>query len=432
MSKTLPKEPMDGASLSPKLKPKAGVEMTLPIGKLTATEAGAKVARHYKHAAAKSGTYSPQVVDMIYHMSRHGRIDGSDLAQFVCAKLEGERKYTQPTPPPTLDQLVFVSANLTRLVIDPYREKCNAKVTLGPDRPRPLALDWPLVFSGVDFGQLPPAISQAIAQTAGAKKLAYSSCPDCAQKDSPHRDRQIACVDITEEVGDLAGVGAVELSAPTATQLQSNRVAAVLKTVRKQTDNQIPVGITVPAHNAAAVVDKTCELEPDFYFADAQWINDARPASAFPELLNGPRINVLADIVERLRHHRREELIQIIYHGGIRDGADAGKVICLGASAAALGLSAVLGMGVRITSVDDEVKLIEQLSKLLDITDAVDHLGKYAASVNSEVTVMARACGKSSVRNMEPEDLRAISVAMSQATGVVMAGKEYNFRQSEG
>ena len=42
--------------------------------------------------------------------------------------------------------------------------------------------------------------------------------------------------------------------------------------------------------------------------------------------------------------------------------------------------------------------------------------------------MLARACGKSSVTNMEPEDLRALTVAVSAATGIPVAGKDYNFR----
>ena len=134
MAKTRDKAVFDGATLSPKLKPKAGVQLGLPIGKIVQRTDAKAVARHYKHAAGKSDTYCPPVVDMIYHMARSGRFADDEVCQFVAAKLDAERTMPASRPPPTFDQLVFLSANLTRLVIDPYREKCNSRVQVGSRR----------------------------------------------------------------------------------------------------------------------------------------------------------------------------------------------------------------------------------------------------------------------------------------------------------
>ncbi|GIS91543.1 MAG: hypothetical protein CM1200mP20_15840 [Pseudomonadota bacterium] len=47
---------------------------------------------------------------------------------------------------PSLDDLVFLPANLSRLVIDPYREACRIDVALGDTR----ALDLPFLVTGFD------------------------------------------------------------------------------------------------------------------------------------------------------------------------------------------------------------------------------------------------------------------------------------------
>jgi hypothetical protein len=39
-----------------------------------------------------------------------------------------------------------------------------------------------------------------------------------------------------------------------------------------------------------------------------------------------------------------------------------------------------------------------------------------------EITMLAKSCGKSSVHNLETEDLRALSFEASAFTGVKMAG----------
>jgi hypothetical protein len=44
-----------------------------------------------------------------------------------------------------------------------------------------------------------------------------------------------------------------------------------------------------------------------------------------------------------------------------------------------------------------------------------------------EATLLAKACGKSSVHNLEPEDLRALTLEASAFTGVSLAGIDRPF-----
>ena len=167
-------------------------------------------------------------------------------------------------------------------------------------------------------------------------------------------DVRILHVNAAKPVPPIHGVAAVELDLPMASEMDRHHLAPAVDAVREATDGQVPVGIVAPAFNARSVVDQTIELGVDFFVADAQWTQDTKPANSFPELLASPAIHVLADTVDRLRHHRCEETVQVIYRGGIRGGADAGKAICLGATAVSLGLSAVIGMGFKLSEIRDE------------------------------------------------------------------------------
>ena len=409
------------------MAPKVGVELGLPTGKAD----GATVARHYKHAAGKSSTYAPEVVDMIYHMARAGHMPDDDVCAFVGAKLGAEREVPAKQPAPTFDQLVFLSANLTRLVIDPYREKCNSKVVIGPTRERPLRLDWPIVFGGVDLARLPERLRDWTRRGAAEANLAAVVSPDDAGADGETAP-MIVRSELDDEPGDAASAAARLITAATASRMQGDAIVARVDALRARAGGPIPIGVEAPAHDAARIVDETIDCDLDFYVADAQWTSDARPTSVFPELERGPQIEVLADVVERVRAHRSEHRVQVIYSGGVRGGADAGKAMCLGATAVSLGLSAVIGMGFRITGLKDEATLLEAIEEPLDDAGAVRHLVNFAKSVNIEITMLARACGKSSVTNMEPEDLRALTVAVSAATGIPVAGKDYRFRSEGG
>jgi methylamine---glutamate N-methyltransferase subunit C len=49
----------------------------------------------------------------------------------------------------------------------------------------------------------------------------------------------------------------------------------------------------------------------------------------------------------------------------------------------------------------------------------------YLRSVTMELTALARACGKSDVHNLEPEDLVALTVEAAAMAGVPLAGTDW-------
>jgi isopentenyl diphosphate isomerase/L-lactate dehydrogenase-like FMN-dependent dehydrogenase len=115
---------------------------------------------------------------------------------------------------------------------------------------------------------------------------------------------------------------------------------------------------------------------------------------------------------------KKEGHIDLIYFGGARSGTDAAKLIALGAAAVVYGVPVGLAMGGRITDG-------QGLSFGADFSDedrrhAVVNILK--ASVG-EASMMARCTGKTNLHNLEPEDMRAITLASAEATGIPLVGK---------
>ena len=141
--------------------------------------------------------------------------------------------------------------------------------------------------------------------------------------------------------------------------------------------------------------------------------------------------------------------ITLIYAGGIRNGGDLAKAIALGADAVAIGTTAMMAlncnkdipeadymgtMGVHagncyhchtgrcpvgVATQDPELR------KRLNPDDAAERVYNILHTLTIECQMMARACGKTNVHSLEPEDLAALTMEASAMAGVPLAGTNH-------
>ena len=67
----------------------------------------------------------------------------------------------------------------------------------------------------------------------------------------------------------------------------------------------------------------------------------------------------------------------------------------------------------------------EALSSRLDPVLGGRRLANYLRTITMEAQIIARACGKSHVLNLEPEDLCALSIEAAAMAGVPLAGTSW-------
>ena len=123
--------------------------------------------------------------------------------------------------------------------------------------------------------------------------------------------------------------------------------------------------------------------------------------------------------------------VQLVIAGGLRHGSDCAKALALGADACYLGTALLIALNcnkpiyvedyhkigaapyschhchtgrcpVGITTQDPE------LAARLDIAEGAERVANFFHALTSEIQILARACGKSDVHHLEPEDLRAL------------------------
>ena len=142
--------------------------------------------------------------------------------------------------------------------------------------------------------------------------------------------------------------------------------------------------------------------------------------------------------------------IDLVVAGGIRNGGDIAKCIALGAKAVAIGHSALMALNcnkeipgvtdymgsmgvpagecyhchtgrcpVGITTQDPELR------KRLVVDEAAERVYNFLHTLTLEVQLIARACGKTNIHSLEPEDLAALTVEAAAMAKVPLTGTDY-------
>jgi glutamate synthase domain-containing protein 2 len=66
-----------------------------------------------------------------------------------------------------------------------------------------------------------------------------------------------------------------------------------------------------------------------------------------------------------------------------------------------------------------------ELEARLDPELGAERVHNFLTSMYYEMTILAKSCGKGNIHNLEPEDLRALSLEASAFTGVPLAGVDW-------
>ena len=356
----------------------------------TAEEAKFEAARCFRcDAETGSADYTVTSRESIFAMSRITPQDVELEASILQGRLENRDNPFGEAHEATLDDLVFLPANLSRLVIDPYREDCKTATDLGAINS--LRLEIPFAVTGLD--QAPAEIRAAYAGAIAQHGAAYLGRLPLGEGAS--------WIQLVEDAAD-----------PAADAVLFRASAAMLAGGVARARAEQPVGLLVDHRNLSQAIPFALERELDFLLLDA---GDGLPGIA-AELGGAPDISILNQAVSQLRALNREEDIDLVYFGGLRTGTDSAKMIALGASAVVIGAAAAIALGADVSGgqpvFDADLSQTERDERCFNLLQAF----------NAESAMMARCTGKTNVHNLEPEDLRAITLKVSQAAGVPMAG----------
>ncbi len=351
---------------------------------------------------------------------------------------------------------------------------------------RPLELDIPVTIAGMSFGALSAPAKEALGRGATAmgtstttgdggmteeerghsKTLVYQLLPSRYGM-NPDDLRRADAIEVVVGQGAKPGGGGMLLG-----QKISARVAAMrdlptgidqrsacrhpdwtgpddleikIEELREITDWEKPIFVKVGASRPYYDVALAVKAGADVVVLDGMQGGTAASQEVFIEHVGIPTLAAIPPAVQALVELGMHRKVQLIVSGGIRSGADVAKALALGADAVSIGIAALVAIGDNAPELDAEYAKIgsaagyyddwhegrdpagiftqdEALASRLDPELGGRRLANYLRTVVQETQVLARACGKSRVQNLEPEDLVALTVEAAAMARVPLAG----------
>lgn len=288
---------------------------------------------------------------------------------------------------PTFDDLVFLTASLSRYPLEGYRERCLTKTVLGTRyAKKPIELEIPITVAGMSFGALSATAKEAIGRAAtalgtstttgdggmtaeerGSSKTLVYQCLPSRYGFNPDDLRQADAIEMVIGQGAKPGGGGMLLGQKISPRVAEMRtlpagidqrsacrhpdwtgpddLAIKILELREITDWQIPVYVKIGASRVKSDVKLAIKSGADVIVLDGMQGGTAATQQVFIEHAGIPTLPALRQAVEALEEMNMVGTVQLIISGGIRTGADVAKALALGADAVSIGQGVLVALG---------------------------------------------------------------------------------------
>ncbi len=218
-----------------------------------------------------------------------------------------------------------------------------------------------------------------------------------------------------------------------------------MEELREVTEGRVPLFIKLGAGRVTDDVKLAAKVGADVIVIDGMEAG----TGASPELqldhTGIPTMPATAEAVRALQDLGLEDEVDLVVSGGLASGADMAKALALGAKGVAIGTAALIALNCNKSIYTEDYERLgtspgachhchtglcpvgittqdPDLEARLDPDEAADRVFNYLNALTLEIQLLARACGKRDIHNLEPEDLRALTVDASAMSGVPLVG----------
>ena len=225
-------------------------------------------------------------------------------------------------------------------------------------------------------------------------------------------------------------------------------LAIKITELREITDWEKPIYVKVGATRTAYDVALAVKAGADVIVLDGMQGGTAATQDVFIEHVGIPTLPAVRLAVDALKDLDMHRQVQLIISGGIRNGADVAKALALGADAVSIGSAAMVALGCNKPVYEEDYAALgtapgychhchtgkcpvgittqePDLEARLDPEQGARRIRNYLSTMTLELQTLARACGKSHVHNLEPEDMAALTIEAAAMARVPLAGTSW-------
>lgn len=351
---------------------------------------------------------------------------------------------------------------------------------------QPIELDIPIMITGMSWGALSYNAKVALAkgaseigssnttgdggmlaaERANSRTLVYEVLPSRYGIDVRHM-RLSDGIELTIGQGAKPGTGGLLLDSKVSGEIARQRelpagvdqrsparhpdmlgpddMIIKIEELREATDWRVPIFVKLGASRVYDDVKLAAKAGADVVVVDGMEGGTGASPAILQEHTGVPTLAAVCEARAALEDMGLYGEVQLIIAGGIRDGVDAAKAMALGADAIYIGTAALIALNCnRPLYVEDYHKLgtephfchhchtgrcpvgvttqDPELMKRLPIDEGAERVTNLLRAMTLEIQMLARACGKSDVHHLEPEDMAALSPEASAICQVPLAG----------
>ncbi|MBI3647262.1 MAG: FMN-binding glutamate synthase family protein [Actinobacteria bacterium] len=227
-----------------------------------------------------------------------------------------------------------------------------------------------------------------------------------------------------------------------------------IEEIREATDWKVPVYVKMGASRTADDVKLAVKAGADVLVIDGMEGGTGASPDVLLDHTGIPTLSALSEAMRALDDMKAIGEVQVVISGGIKNGVDAAKALALGADAVSIGTAALIALNCNAPLYEEDYAKLgvqpgfchhchtsrcpvgittqdPELMKRLQVDEAADRVFNFLQSMTMEMQMMARACGKNDVHDLEAEDMRALSLEASLITGIPLAGTDFTLRPED-
>ena len=379
---------------------------------------------------------------------------------------------------PHLSDLAFKN-DLARLgeEKDPVSKVEMRTLIGGKNGARALDLSMPLMIAPMSYGALSRSAKQAVAIASGLSDIAENTGEggmSDAQRDAakqlifqclggrlgwnihdmrradgleiyisqgakPGFGGQLMAKKVTKELAAIRGIPAgIDLRSPSRHPdiLGADDLVIKVEEFREATGYKLPVSVKLGAGRIHDDIKIAVKDGFDFVELDGMQGSTGAGGAEVMEYVGIPTIAAIVAALDALDDIGCRDKIEIVLMGGVRDGIDAVKVLCLGADAAAMGTSAIIAggciacmqchVGQCVTGIATQDPEHEARYK---VKAEAQHIHRFLETVRWQIAALTHALGYDHVRRLNRDDLVALTPEAAEITRLPYA-PEYREREA--